>query len=431
MATLKPIIVPGSRRKDGTFLVYIRVYHAGASRRLPTSLVCYPADVTRSGKIKSADILAKADELVRRMRATLADVSPFDLEERDVDWVVGRIRRGMQDDFRLDFFAFADGYLTSKTATTRRAYTGALGALERYLGIRRLDINVITHSMLLGFADFVEREPKMHYDRGSGRMVPTDKNKVAKGAASRHMAKLAHIFEAAKARYNDEDAGRIAIPRSPFAGIPKVYPPSNGQRNLGAEVMQRLIFHAQSSVCGSLVEAEALRLFVLSFSLCGANLADLWEARAGTGPEWVYNRKKTRGRRADRAEMRVQVPREAAEMVAGLQDGPAGWWLPSLHRIARTTDTATGKVNAALKRWAEREGVEPFTFYAARHTWASLARRSGVEKATIDDALGHRGDFDVTDIYAERAWNLINDAQRKVIDLFSWEGPSAVRLPAR
>lgn len=420
MPSLKPIIVPGSRRKDGTFLVYIRVYHAGASRRLPTSLVCTPADLTRSGRIKNADLLAKADELVRRMRGTLADVSPFDLEDRDVDWIVARIRRGMQGDFRLDFFAFADGYLTSKTATTRRAYTGALGALERYLGIRRLDINDITKSMLQDFADSVEAEPKMHYDRKTHRMVPTDKAKVARGASSRHLAKLAHIFEAAKARYNDEDSGRIPIPRSPFAGIQKTYPPSNGQRNLGPEVMQRLIFCAFRPVCGTFAELRAVRLFVLSFALCGANLADMWEARAGVGAEWRYNRKKTRDRRADRAEMRVQVPAEAVALVDGLQDGPAGWWLPELHQLARTTDTATGKINASLKRWAEREGVEPFTFYAARHTWASLARRAGVEKATIDDALGHRGDFDVTDIYAERAWNLIDEAQRRVLDLFSW-----------
>lgn len=62
-------------------------------------------------------------------------------------------------------------------------------------------------------------------------------------------------------------------------------------------------------------------------------------------------------------------------------------------KVPRFTTQDLRNSNAALKRWAEREGVEPFTFYAARHTWASLARRAGVEKATIDDALGHRGGF--------------------------------------
>lgn len=425
MASLKPIIVPGSRRKDGTYLVYIRVYHNGATRRLPTTLVCAPSDLTRSLKIKNGDVIAKADRLVGRMRDTLSGLSPFDLEDRDVDWIVDRIRAGMAgESFRLDFFEFADSYLDCKTASTRRAYDGALGALERYLGIRRLDINDITKSMLVEFMDHVEDEPKMHYDRSKKRMVPTDKEKVPKGAPSRHLAKLAHIFEAAKRKYNDEDSGRIPIPRSPFSGIAKDYPASQGQRNLGKDVMQRLISYAYTPVSASLVEKEAVRLFVLSFALCGANLADLWEARAGMKNEWVYQRKKTRDRRADRAEMRVKLTAETEVLWAGLQIGPAGWWLPSLHRMAQTTDIATGKINAALRRWAKAEGVEEFTFGAARHSWASIARASGVEKATVDDALAHRGDFDVTDIYAEKAWNLIEEAQRKVLDLFNWDaGP--------
>lgn len=60
------------------------------------------------------------------------------------------------------------------------------------------------------------------------------------------------------------------------------------------------------------------------------------------------------------------------------------------------------------------------TFYAARHTWASLARKAGVEKATIDECLCHKGDFTLTDIYAERSWDLMTEANRKVLQLFSW-----------
>ena len=61
-----------------------------------------------------------------------------------------------------------------------------------------------------------------------------------------------------------------------------------------------------------------------------------------------------------------------------------------------------------------------FTFYAARHTWASLARKEGVDKATIDDALGHKGSFQIADIYAEKAWELIQEANEKVLALFEW-----------
>ena len=60
------------------------------------------------------------------------------------------------------------------------------------------------------------------------------------------------------------------------------------------------------------------------------------------------------------------------------------------------------------------------TFYAARHTWASLARKEGVDKSTIDDCLGHKGQFQAADIYAERAWDLIQEANQIVLELFTW-----------
>ena len=77
-------------------------------------------------------------------------------------------------------------------------------------------------------------------------------------------------------------------------------------------------------------------------------------------------------------------------------------------------------MNRWLRKWAEREGMEPFTFYAARHTWATLARRMTTEKATVDEALAHVGDFKMADIYAERNWALAWEANRKVLALFRW-----------
>lgn len=56
--TLRPIIVPGNKRQDGTWPVKIRVTFKGVSRRLPTSLVCYASDLTRSRKISTNSVLS-------------------------------------------------------------------------------------------------------------------------------------------------------------------------------------------------------------------------------------------------------------------------------------------------------------------------------------------------------------------------------------
>ena len=415
MITFKAIIIPGNRRKDGTYPVNIRVTFKGKTRRLATTLVCTTNDLTRTLKIKNATILNKSDALIATMRDAVKDLSPFDLESQDVDWVVQHIKDSLsKDEFHLDFFEWSDKYVLSKQPTTRKAYTCALNALERFLGKRSIDINDISRPLLLDFMEMVDNEPWMRWDRKTQRAIPTNVQKIPRGESTRHLAKLEHLFNAAKDKYNDEDAGRILIPRSPFSKIAKIYPVSQGQSNLGQELMQRII----SSQVDNEQMRIALDMFIVSFGLMGANMADLYFAKP-VQEEWIYNRQKTRTRRADRAEMRVRIPEQLQPYLERLK-GKGGWWLNELHRFAGNKDFATHRTNHYLRKWCKENEVEEFTFYAARHTWASLARKQGVDKSTIDDCLGHKGQFQVADIYAEKAWDLIQEANRKVLELFTW-----------
>jgi hypothetical protein len=417
--TFKPIIVTSNRHKDGSWPVKIRVTYKGVSRRLPTTLICYAHDVSRNRKIRNNDIIRKGQELCDQMAATLRDVSPFTLEDWDVDRVVRHVRDSMKSTaFSLDYFAFGARYAESKKEVTRRAYTAALGAFSRFLGKTELDINAITKSMLLDFVDWNEKQPKLHYVAATGKYTKSKKAKVAQGSSSRHLMKLAKIFNAAKERYNDEDAGVLLIPRSPFASIPKPQPPAHGQENQGVEVVQRMI-DAQT---GDPAERRAIDAWLLSFCLMGVNLADLYAAIPPKDGTWIYFRQKTAEKRADRAEMRVEIPPQAQPYLERLGAGTStAWWLPELRAMGKDKDTATARINRCLKRWQEREGLEPFTFGAARHTWASLAlSKAKVEKAKVDEGLAHKGDFPITDIYAERDWEGINEANSKVLALFRW-----------
>ena len=415
MITFHPCVVPGSKRKDGTWAVVIRVTFRGKARRLPTNIVCTADDLTRSERIKSQTVLKKADVLVRRMREAVEHLDPFQLEGWDVDRVVREIRdRTTADTFRLDFFEFADDYLKGKSGSTRKAYTTAVNALALFLGRRELDINAITRDLMYRLRDHIDGGRRTYYDPRTGEFRETDKVRTSPASSTRTIAYLAHIFAAARNRYNDEDSGRILIPRSPFTGIPRVKPSPEGQRNLGAQLVQQIIDEALED------NGTALCVFVVSFGLMGANMADLYRAAPPTDGVWSYRRQKTEARRADHAEMRVRVPEVLRPFLQRLGAGRSSkWWLPVIHG-QRSKDHATCNANSHLKAWAEAHGVAPFTFYAARHSWASIARAAGVEKATLDECLCHKGDFAVTDIYAERAWHLMDQANATVLALFRW-----------
>lgn len=418
MPSFKAIVIPGDRKQDGTYNVKIRIIHGRKQRRIATSLFARQGDLTRSMKIKSPDLLDRCNALIGEMRTALMDVNPFDLKDADIDWIVQHIRAAMTADrFRLDFFTFADGWITCKAPTTRRGYAGALNALERYLGRRELDVNEITRRLVLDFMEAVDSEPKMQWSHSRKAIVPTSKPKGG-GTGSRYVMKLAHVYDAARAKYNDEDTGRILIPRTPFANIQFHLPPSEGQKNLGAEVMQRII-DAQTD---DPLQRVALDAFIVSFCLMGANFADLYGAIPPRDGVWRYNRQKTRTRRADKAEMVVYIPACVHGPLRRLGAPGRAWWLPALRKLDADKSIASQKVNRALGKWAEANGIERFTFYAARHTWASLARKAGVEKALVDECLCHVGDYELTDIYAERDWDLINGANKTVLDRFHFPG---------
>lgn len=389
LVTFKPIIVQGGRRRDGTWTVYIRVTFKGATRRIPTTLACTADDLTRTGKIKNATILDRGAELCASMREACADLPLFQLEDWTVNDVVAHIRKRLTSrNFSLDFFEFSVPIVGAMKLHTRATYCTALNALESFVGCRRLDVNDISKPFVQQFAASCNSE----------------------AIAARHLVKLRHLFNEAKKRYNDEDAGEIFIPRSPFADIPKPRPLGKAQKSQAVEVVQRII----NAVPVKPQEALAFNAVLLSIATMGANLVDLYTARPFEGDVWIYNRHKTG------MEARVRLEPEARAIAERLGAGTSSeWWVPALRRYS-TPDVCTRFVNKYLREWQDREGIKHFTYYALRKSWGTWGRKLAIEKATIDEGLAHKGDWELTDIYAERNWELAWEANRRVLDLLDW-----------
>lgn len=415
MITFKPVVYAHQRRADGSYNVKIRVTFKRVSRNLATTLTAGAGDLTRSLKLRQGEVLRKADALIGEMRGAVAGLSPFLLEDVDIDGVVAYIKRQMaRDDFALDFFEWSDGFLASKGEKTRQGYEASLRALERYIGGREFDVNAFSVAMLREFTEWLESEPRTRWDAKSGEWVRGTAS--TKWPAAIHLMRLAHIFRAARDKYNDEDAGYLPIPRDPFGRVKVERPACRGQRALDADAVQALIDFKTIDKS----ERMAVDIFIVSFALMGANMADLWEAVPPRRGVWAYRRRKTRDRRSDGAEMRVRVPECLGPWLERLKAAEgSGRWLRLSERWP-DKDRATHAVNAALQRVAGQLGVEPFTLYAARKSFATIARRAGVEKATIDECLCHVGDLRMADIYIERDWALLTEAQERVLACFSW-----------
>lgn len=408
--TFAPIIPTRQQRRDGTYNVKIRITFKRKSRFFSTNLFASPADLTtRSLKLKQGPLLARSNALIGEFQQALSGLSPLEMADMEVDDLVNLIRStSRKERFVLDFFQWCDKRIPEKSAGARHNYLLATKAFERFLGKREMDINRITTKLLHDFSVFLDSEI-----RPNGKTV-----KKRGGASIRYVKSLGALFRDAQLYYNDEDEGRILIPRNPFEKV--VYAskpsPSEGQNSLPFELMQRILLDRTTEPGPRL----ALDVFIVSFGLMGANLADLYAAGPFEGKTWRYYRQKTASRRSDKAEMRVLVPDCLAPYIGRLTDPQKKKWL-RLYLINNDKDRVNSKLNRWLRIWQKKNGVQDFTLYAARHSWATLARsRAHVDKATIDECLAHSGTLNMADIYVEKDWDVINAANRALLSLFVW-----------
>ena len=71
-------------------------------------------------------------------------------------------------------------------------------------------------------------------------------------------------------------------------------------------------------------------------------------------------------------------------------------------------------IDKALKRWALRAGIEKkISFHSARHTFATLGLKHGIDIYTMSKLLGHRS-LESTQIYAK----VVDESKRKAVAMF-------------
>lgn len=416
-----PVIIPSQKKSDGTYNIKIRVTFKRRSKRLSTNLHAAPKDLTRSLNFKEGPVKKAAYDLADKFREICADIDYLELQQMEVEDIVKVIdaKAETKKKFHLDFIEYMRQKALTKGASAR-LYITAANALARYMRGHTLCVNDINVKFLRSFEEFIRNEPKIISCFNKG---VTRESKVKKGdcrAVSQYLGCVRHIFGLARVEFNEPDLDIYRIPNNPFEyySVPKQH--AAKRRNKSQEFIQMII---DESAKAKGAEKFILEVFLLSFALEGMNLADLYTCAPAKGGWLVYNRRKTRGRRADEAEHHVFIPSEIMPIVERNLDND-GVHMFSFHRRYKDFNTFTCNANNAIRRWREDRDVESFTMYAARHSFATIGRKIGIEKATIDEMLCHVGNLRMADVYIEPSWDIHREANAKIMALFDW---SAIR----
>lgn len=387
MATIT--IEIGKKNKKRLHPVSFLICEGRTKKRIPTGITATDSELTTNGKRVREPEKAKMIEQKRRELQERLDALQLDVlggATMDAAEIAERIVQSRQE---LDFFAFADDWISKTDIKGKKNYVTMLNSLEGYLGKRRLPFKSITYKILEGYELHLKDKPR---------------------AQSLYLGLMRHLYREAMRRYNTDY--ETVIQNDPFQRyrVPKQQM-KKGVRALTLEQLMAIVGYEGAPYSRAQLARDC---FVLSFCLMGMNSVDMYFAKTLTRGVLKYNRTKTKDRRSDDAYIEVKVHPVIAQLIKKYRDTDRVF---TFHRRYGSPEDFNRAINVGLKTVGEAVGIDGLQFYQARHTFATLSRNlMHFSKGDVDEALNHVGSYDIADIYIQKDFSVINDNNFKLLD---------------
>ena len=416
MLTIKAEIQRDKLRQDGSYNVRIRFTKDRKVKRISTSLFATKADLTDRFTIKEDSLIKQeADILILHYRKMFNEMH-LETETLDVNEIVERLNSRDKSDKPVDFILFAKEWIANSTLKGAVNYTSALNSLIRFNKSGKLYTHQITSEFLQEFMAFLLNESKERAEqlKKKGKRVPSTRS------TSLYLMGIRRLFKEAVKQYNKPDQGLIRIKNTPFAyfQIPKQQ--ATRKRAITAELIRKIEQLPYQTVYKGIHHTNRFNLakdcLILSFCMIGINSVDLFNATEYDGNTLTYYRTKTRDRRMDKAKMIVTVPKILHPLFEKYKD-TTGKRIFNFYQNYVNEKAFNKAINKGLKEIGSILKIEDLEYYAARHSWATIAlNKVGVSKYVVHEALNHIDEsMRVTDIYIERDFSNENKANAKVV----------------
>lgn len=391
-------VVRGAR-KSGERAVCIRMIHERKTRNLPTGLTAMPEDV-RGTELTNGVLIDKVNGQMKAMRDRCnrmgASLIGMPIDE------VARIAM-YADEFDDDFLRYCGRHLDrlrkEGRSGTMKIHVSAVNSLRRYAGTS-LRYNQITAAYLRGYRDWLDG--------------------IGERASHVYFSIIGTIFREARDEYNDTADGTPRIHNDPFD---IVKPSKVGDTRKRALSLSDVIRIRDYSGPMNRPEEVARDMFMLSFYLAGINCADLFDLRWKDADHVEYNRRKTRTRRKDQAYMCLYVPDEARPIIEKYKDRHGEYALDFRNSMSDCYSLSI-YVGKGMRKIGSALGIKGLTYYAARHTWATVAVNDcGIDVYVVGKALCHKSvSMSVTEVYIKPDFTRVDNANRIVLDRLEEEG---------
>ena len=410
MLTIKAEVQRDKQRSDGTYNVKVRFTQDRKVKRLSSSLFVTSKDLTKSFNFKEGTTVKKeVDKLINTYQEKCAKLQ-LEVNHYTLDDILAFLKSDREQTQPIDFILFCKEWLETTDIKGKKNYQSALNSFISYLGKEHLKTDEVTSQLLNGFKAHLnlKREKQVLQLQKQGKRIPSNR------IVSLYLGSIRHLFNEAKKKNNDYDKNIILIPHSPFEHIEVPKQEATRKRALTAEVINQISMLPY--ICNANGKERncpfnlAKDCFILSFCLMGMNSVDLHSCDEIEENVITYYRSKTTGRRLDKAKMKVTILPILSSLIKKYKDY-TDKKVFRFYQMYNTANNFNRAINAGLKEIGKLLKVDDLEFYAARHSWATIAlNKVGIDKYTVHSALNHVDEaMKVTDIYIER--DFINENQ--------------------
>ena len=373
----------GKPREDKRMRITLLLCIGKTKKRIKTDLLATATDINRKGKIRNdSPIYNKVRDKMYAIEKEYAALDTFLTGERIN--AADAVERMRHTDLPT-FFTYAEKWLSRTDIKGKKNYQTAIRSFRAFTNTD-IPFSFFSHSLLDDYMYSLHDKPRA----------------------------LTLYVNAIKKIYTDAEK---AYDIKPFSTFRIDIPRQKKHRALDADAIRRIFAWK-----GTGRRAQLARDCVtLSFCLCGTNSADLYSAPPIRNNTLSYNRRKTMDRRADDAHIEIVIPKQIKDLVKRYKGHSYAF---TFHDDFCSEASFNRSINIGLKTIGDDLGLKNLTFYAFRHSWATIARNDlKVEKSTIHECLNHvEEDTAIDDIYIKKDFTIVNDANQKVVDfIFSQE----------
>lgn len=392
MAKVSFVLDQRTQNKFGQSPVKIQITNRNTMTQISTGIFVRAKDFTDNPNFPIGRHVLGAKEITAQLQAAANKYieTVFDLHERgrldsmtaaEIRQYAERKRQQVPSrNFSETLQYYIDNHCT--TEKTKGTYLYTQQKLNVYTGNAIMEFEDIDYQFLLEFKDWM-----------------TD-NEL--GVNTRSI-----VFRCMRAIYNYGVKTRIAKrDENPFTNDFTIESATKEIDYLPLHVWKKLL---TADLKGG--QAMARDFFLLSFYLCGVNPVDLYNMEPANKKEVTYVRQKIANSKPQPCHIRIHP---AAQAIIDKYRGDKK--LLSFFETYSSYNVFKRFMSREIHEAGEAIQYPRLYFYQARYSWATYAVNVGVSELVIDKALGHKPRGLVGQRYAYVSWDMVNRANKDVID---------------